>query len=251
MIERPLTDTRRWLSANEKPSKLYYFKLYTGERGEADSPLALFDLLVDSAYSDCDDRATHLLMLGSFLKDVAAYHLAPKKIRAVVYDGVGLLFDNARPRFKDEREEQAENEFDNMDSPILLDFWDEYTVMTSLIRCGYLQLYEKIPTFHASHQQSTCSTCVFYDGSNDRCSAWMAGSTLGRLDKTCPFWTKVASVGRYLEVVSENLPAEPTWKKNYKSLSDRHFLYPLYHDQEKLKQIMLMDLKEDETLDEE
>lgn len=249
--EKPLIETRKWLADGEKASKLYYFKLYTGERGEADSPLSLFDLLVDPAYSDCDDRATHLIMLGKFLKDVAAFHLAPRGIRAVVYDGVGKLFDNSMSRYEDEKEEAHDIEFINMDSPVLLDFWDEYTVLTSLIRCGYLQLFEKVTTFQATYQESSCESCIFYDGEKNRCSAWMAGNTLGRLDKTCPFWTRRAPVGRYLEVTPDSLQSEPMWKVNYKPLTDRHFVYPLYFDQEKLKEIMLMDPQDNEVVEEE
>jgi len=238
---RSLNEMRRWLEPGEHPTMMYYFKIYTGERGEADSPLALFDLLVHPAYSDCDDRATHLIMLGEFLRDVAAFHLGSNRMRAIVLDGVGPLFDNALPRFQDEREELKDIEFENYDSPFLLDFWDEFTVITSLIRCGYMQLYERVPTFRSNHQENSCYSCHFFDKENNSCNAWQASNVSGRLDKSCPFWTKVSKAGRYLEATPEVIANEPTWKKNYKPVADRHFIYPLYQDPEKLRQILEMD----------
>jgi hypothetical protein len=40
-----LIDTRNWLEEGERPTKLYFFELHSGEKGESDNPLCLFDLI--------------------------------------------------------------------------------------------------------------------------------------------------------------------------------------------------------------
>ena len=213
--ERRLVDMRRWLDPAKTPTMNYYFELYTGERGESDSPLCLFDLLVEPEYSDCDDRATHLIMLGRFARDGAVRHLAAQKIRATVFDGMGPFYDPAVSRFQDEMEEEGELEFTNPDDPLILDFWDEWTLMASLIRSGYLRLFEKVTTFGAMHQEQDCTSCYFYDDSENRCAAWNAENVAGRMEKICPFWTEPFSLGEYIEVTPDKLSVEPTWKPNY------------------------------------
>lgn len=224
-IVKKLVEMRRWLASNDTPTGIYYFELYTGERGEADSPLCIFDLIINKDYSDCDDRKTQIIMLGLFLRDVAAKHLASQGIRATVYDGVGPFFDNAMSRYPDDLEELGEVEFSNQDKPIILDFWDEWTVISSLIKCGYLKLFEKAPTFSATHQENNCRTCYYYNEKLDHCTAWQATAVAGRMESTCPFWTIPSSRGEYEEVLEDRYKEEPLWKLNYRPIKERTIEY--------------------------
>lgn len=215
-----LTNMRRWLEEGEEATKLYYFELYTGERGESDSALCLFDLLCEPSYSDCDDRATHIMMLGKLLKDVAAKDLSMNGIRSTVYSGLGPFYDNKISRFPDEQEEEVELNFDNENDPLILDFWDEWTTMASLVKCGYLRLYERVSTFWADQQDASCTTCYFYDKDNDACSTWQAVNVKDRMSG-CPFWTKKSDISpEYSEVKADELK-EPTWKLEYVPIEQR------------------------------
>jgi hypothetical protein len=142
-------------------------------------------------------------MMGNLLRDVAGQTLPMNAVRATVYSGVGPFFDNKISRHPDEVEEEGQIEFENEDDPIILDFWDEWTTMASLVRCGYLKLFEKVPTFGVKLSDIRPGT-----------------------DLTTPFPVipGVAAVSEYREVNPEELQ-EPTWKPNYVPIADRKVEY--------------------------
>ncbi len=224
VMNRQIDMSSRWLEKGAAAKGTYYIELQDGRRGEANSPLALYDLLVDPDYSECDDRQTHLIMLGLFARNVSV-QLAAQAVRTTVYDGVGPFYDPAVLRFPDEKEEREALDFVNSDRPYIIDFWDEWTLMASLIRCGYLRLFEKVETFGAADQERKCATCFFYDKEQDGCRAWNASRVAGRMEKTCPFWTNSFFGGDdYLEVRAEDL-FEPRWNPNYRPIADRTIEY--------------------------
>lgn len=219
-MTRRLIDMRNWLDQDQQPTRTYYFELHSGQRGESDSPLTLFDLLCDPYYSDCDDRTTQIVLLGQMLRDISSQTLSFQKIRATVYSGLGPFYDNMISRFPDEVAEAGQLQFDNPDDPVILDFWDEWTTMASLIKCGYLKLYEKVPTFGSARQDSVCDGCHFYNSEDNSCSAWQAQQVRDRM-QGCAVWTASGDLREeYREVKPEDL-VEPTWKVEYVPIPNR------------------------------
>lgn len=190
-----LVDQRKWLAPDEAPSKRYVIELFDGTRGEAETALTLFDLLCDPAYSDEDDRESQIMELARKLKDVAAYDLSAMGFRAQVWSGVGVWFDNGSPVHRDEVEEAAAIQFANSD-PIVLDFWDEWTAMASLISCGYLKLYVRDEGLSAADVERLATDLTVF--------SHMAAET-----------SEEAPAG-YLKVSAEQFDGnEPTWKPQY------------------------------------
>lgn len=219
MHTKKLVEMRNWVVPGQQPTALYYFKLKNGQVGESESPLCLFDLLIDENYSDCDDRQTQIIMLGLFAKQVSV-QMAAEGIRTIVYDGAGPFFDAAVSRHLDEIDESEELFFQNKEDPYVIDFLDEWTLISSLIRCGYLKLFEKVETFGSASQEVNCKKCFFYSEA-DSCNAWNASMVTGRLERTCPFWTDSLFAGsQYREVTADDLFI-PNWKNNYRPISER------------------------------
>ncbi|MFC5401784.1 hypothetical protein [Cohnella soli] len=196
-----LIDQRRWIAQGETPSKRYVVELFEGSRGESDMALTLFDLLCDSTYSDTEDRESQIFELAKKLKDVASHDLGSMGIRAQVYSGVGLFFDNGTWQHADEAEEAAAVKFTNKE-PVILDFWDEWTTMASLINCGYLKLYVKDESLTAAERKRLAKTLTIFENMNGVASA-------------------EAPAG-YLQVTPEQFSNEPTWKPNYIPLAQRN-----------------------------
>lgn len=187
---------RRWLN-DENPTMRYYIELADGRRGESDTALQLCDLVINQDYSDCEDRETQIMLLGKKMKDVAAFTLATEGVRAQVFSGVGLFFDNGVAVREDEIKESSSVTLFNRE-PVILDFWDEWTVIASLIKIGYLKLYEKAHLIPVADREELASNLVIFDHM---------------------FGTPVED-NEYWLVDSAQL-AEPTWKQKYVILANR------------------------------
>jgi len=135
-----IEEKRHWLEPGEKPALPYVIEFMDGRRGEAENPDYLMDLITGEYFSDVDDPNTYYLLCVKTLRDIAAGPLAMAGIRATVYDGVGPFYDSAISRYKDEVEEEGEIEFVNPDDPVILDGWDPWTVVASLIKAGYIKV---------------------------------------------------------------------------------------------------------------
>ncbi|MFD2328837.1 hypothetical protein ACFSR7_06190 [Cohnella sp. GCM10020058] len=201
-MTKQLIDSRNWLDPQAEPTKQYYIKLYDGSRGQADTALHLFDLICDPTYSECEDRQSHLMMLAQKLKDVAAFDLSAMGFRAQVHSGVGVFYDNGVQALPDEIEEAAAVKFENQDDPIILDFWNEWTTMASLITCGYLKLFVK-------------------DGENlsdpedDWIPEWLVTF------ENMPGNPSSEAPAGYLEILPATIEDEPTWIPHYVRIQDR------------------------------
>ncbi|OAB28409.1 hypothetical protein [Paenibacillus macquariensis] len=184
-----------WLESTLQPTKLYYIKTIDGRRGESDSAVEIFDLLCGSGYSDCEDRATHLIMLSLLLKQVAML-LAQEENMADVYDGLGKIYSNYE-------KQEGEMKF-NQEEITVLDSWDESTTIQSLIKTGYIELYQKVLTFGGS-KEDNCQNCIFRDaGKNDYCSTWNMFDVNNKVSG-CPFWTGNTRYSDYKEVMAVSL----------------------------------------------
>jgi hypothetical protein len=195
-----LIEQSNWLGEDQTANMRYVIELYDGRRGQADTALSLFDLLCAPDYSDCDDRVTQIMLLCSKLKDVAAYDLSTREIRTQVFSGMGLFFDNGAPKHQDETEEAGAIRFTN-EQPLILDAWDEWTTMASLIQCGYLKLYEK------AHQLTSAEQV--HQARNFGVFTTMLGSP------------DTEDEQGYWEVTPDKVSDEPLWIPNYVPLSQR------------------------------
>lgn len=155
-------DKRNWLRDTEEPTKNYYFELQDGRRGESDTAIQLFDLLANPHYADTDDRVTQIMMLGAMSKDIAVAHFAIRGIRAKVYSGVGLFYDNGQQVYEDEQSEAQAVKFTDDDIAIL-DFWNEWTCIASMIRNGFMTLYEKVYQIDKDELENGLDSITYFE----------------------------------------------------------------------------------------
>ncbi|BFH18262.1 hypothetical protein J6TS7_53460 [Paenibacillus dendritiformis] len=204
----------RIMRPQEQPQMLYYVELHEGTRIEGNSALALFEYIAGRGYFDCESRVTQSMMLMALCRNVAVNFLGAQGIKADVWAS-RRIFSNYESNTDDF---EHELEFEPA-APFDLNCWDEQTTLLSLIRCGYLKLYEKVETFRKRSQGKACGGCYFLQ--NNSCPVFSADNVLGRVSD-CVFWTSENSLqGEYQLVDSERLPAEPLWKKMYIPLSAR------------------------------
>jgi len=192
---------RQWLRDDQEPTMRYYIELPDGRRGEANTALQLFDLIVDPHYSDTDEQDIQLYMLGKKMKDIASFVLASEGVRAQVLSGVGILFDNAAAEREDEIQEAAGIRFKN-NEPVILDFWNEWTTIASLIKIGYLDLYEKAHLDPEEDRETLATDMIIFD------------RMYGVPSEEQEYW----------KVEAEQLLEEPTWIPAYIPQADRSYL---------------------------
>lgn len=195
-------DQRYWLDYNEEPTLTYYFELKDGRRGQSDTALQIFDLLAHPNYSDIDDRETQIMVLATMLKDIAAAEFSVEGIRSKVYSGVGLFYDNTQKIFDDEKQEEGAVRFTNQ-PVVVLDFWNEWTCIASLVKAGYLNLYEKAYLIPEALRESKASHLEIFEG----------------------IYGEVSTDGEYRQVSSELFQNEPTWIPNYVEIANRDIGY--------------------------
>ncbi|CAH8248474.1 hypothetical protein WJ0W_007142 [Paenibacillus melissococcoides] len=209
----------RIMRPEEQPHMLYYVELHEGTRIEGNSALALFEYIAGRGYFDCESRITQSMMLMALCRNVAVNFLGAQGTKADVWAS-RRIFSNYESNVDDYGNEL---EFDPT-PPYDLNCWDEQTTILSLVRCGYLKLYERVETFRKRSQGKTCDGCYFLQ--NNSCPVFAADNVLGRVSD-CVFWTSESSLQNdYQEVEIDRLPAEPMWKKAYIPLSAREFKLP-------------------------
>lgn len=197
-----ISQCRRWLQHNEEPTMPYVVRLYDGTIGEAISPFYLCDLIFHENYTDCDQPETWFLIMGRKLRRIASSIFAMNQIRVTVYDAKGKFYDNllSHPENADYLE------YENRDSPFILDGFNPWTAIVSLIQAGYIQLWEKYPTFSVADKTSGCANCIFNDESRSDgvpyCHAWDYRNA--QYDWELPCW----------------------WLTNGESYDDYHFVHP-------------------------
>ncbi|GIM48417.1 hypothetical protein DNHGIG_39660 [Collibacillus ludicampi] len=225
-----IEERRHWLEDGQEPTLPYYIEFADGRRGEAVNPSRLMDLIIHEYFSDVDDPHTFYLLGVKCLRDIAAGPLAMMGVRATVYDGVGPFYDTAISRYKDEVDEEGELEFQNPDEPVILDGWDPWTVVASLIKAGYIKVYEKYPTWSGEGpvRKKKCDGCVFREevfkdeeGKWIYCSAWEMELGFEHAGHNCPYITHGTPYKDYHEVKPEELPDPATWKPDWVPISNR------------------------------
>lgn len=203
-------DKRQWLNVDDQPTLTYYFELKDGRRGQSETALQIFDLLAHPNYSDIDERETQIMVLATMLIDIAAAEFSVEGIRAKVYSGLGLFYDNTRKIYEDEIEEEGAVRFTN--SPVVvLDFWNEWTCIASLIKAGYLKLFEKAYLIPEEIREIKAENLEIFEG--------IYGEAL-------------AEEIEYRQVTAELFRKEPTWIPNYVEIANRNSGYDTEYDTE-------------------
>lgn len=234
-------DRVHWLDPSQEPTWPYYVEFADGRRGEALTPHYLMELIIHEGFAELywgtDDGETQTFyLLGvKILRDIASGALAMEGIRATVYDGVGPFYDPVISRHPDDEDEELE--FENMDDPIILDGWDPWTVTASLIRAGYIRVFEKYPTWSGDgpSRKKKCDGCVFNkrtewkNGEQEvKCAAWDVTWVGEHAGDGCPYITHGAPYLGYHEVKPEELPDPADWKDDWVPVTERKTEYPLF-----------------------
>lgn len=194
-----LETRRRFLAAGETPSMPFVIDFLNGVKGEAVSPLYLLDLLIDPAFSDIDDPETIHVVMFSFLKDIARVRLSSDR-KTVIVHANGVLYDSG---------EGSED--------MVLDSFDAWTVVASLVRSGCIRLYEKIPVWTDAVKIQGCAKCVFRKDSY--CTVWET-NMFGHWETACPFVANGNTYDEYREVNGINL-TNPYYKPEWKPIAER------------------------------
>jgi len=216
---------RRWLQAGEEATMDFVVELPDGSVGEACSPFYLCDLLIHPNYTDCDDPRTWFILQGQRLRDIAS-QLTMERLRVTVYDAKGAFFDNTISRFTD----QSKNELaiENPNSPLILDSFNPYTAIASLINIRYIRLWEKVPTFSEKKKCQDCKQCIFNtrtaDGM-DYCNAWDYEDAQYDWAKPCWWVTNGSRYEKYVEVTPENVCKDMSHKPTFKPVHEREDEY--------------------------
>jgi len=135
---------------------------------------------------------------------------------------VGPFYDSAISRYKDEVEEEGELAFVNPDDPVILDGWDPWTVVASLIMAGYIRLWEKYPTWSAKQKKQGCAECRFYKKLEDGtpyCEVWQ-DTDFEMAEPNCPYVTTGAPYLEYHEVQPDEI-ADPSFKGQWRPIEAR------------------------------
>ncbi|EGL18636.1 MULTISPECIES: hypothetical protein [unclassified Paenibacillus] len=224
--QKKLLNKRRFLEENEEPSFPFVVEFRDGRRGEAINPLYLMDLIIEEHFSDCEDVHTLYLLGTNVLRDLAASEFSMDRVRATVYSS-SVIYDNLIANYEDAVGEELD--FVNRDSPVILDSWDAWTVVASLIKAGYLKIYEKLPVWSDKHKVQGCDHCIFRkadDQGQEYCALWET-NYFREWDKLCPFPTNGSGYTDYHEVRPEEI-TDPSYKTAFIPIEQRKNEYMGY-----------------------
>lgn len=213
-----LESKRRYLSPDETASMPFLIEFQDGKRAEASSPLYVMDILVHNDFSDVNEIETLYLLCAQKLRDIAGQDLALEGVKAKVFDAAGLLFDNTK-EMKNEEKEYADIEF--QDETIVLDAFDPWTTVASILKTGLVKMYEKYPVWSDKSKCQGCKSCIFNttrDGSA-YCEVWESYE-FSEWDRTCPFVTNGNAYSEYTEIDAEAI-LDGSYKHYWVPLNER------------------------------
>ncbi len=216
-----LETKRHYLEDGQEPTLPFLIEFMDGKRGEAISPLYLMDLIIHPDFSDVDDIETLYLLTVKKLRDIAGTTFSTNRVHTRVYDGIGPFYGNQLSRHEDEVKEEKEIEFVN-DEPIILDGWDSWTAVASLIKSGYIKLYERYPVWSDEKKEQGCKHCSFKKDieGHPYCIVWESSNVFDIWDNICPFVTSGSEYLDYYEVKSNDI-VDPSYKKDWLPIEKR------------------------------
>jgi hypothetical protein len=236
----PIQTKRRWLQPDETPTMDFVIEMPDGSVGEAESPFYLCDLLFHPNYTDCDDPRTWFILQGQRLRDIAS-QLSMERLRVTVFDAKGAFFDNTISRFSDNS--KRELVIENPNTPKILDGFNPFTAIKSLVEIEYIRLWEKAPTFSEQKKVQDCGSCIFNSTTNDGtpfCKAWDYEDAQYDWSKPCWWVTNSERYESYKEVTKNNVCKDMSHKATFRPVSERNDEYIGYR-YENIKEAMEAD----------
>ncbi|WP_078593666.1 hypothetical protein [Evansella clarkii] len=217
---KPIEQKRRMLHAGQDPVLDYVVRFPDGEIGEAATPFYLCDLIFHRDFTDCEDPVTWFILVSGHLKSLALSG-AMEEERVIVYDAKGRFFDNSISKQADIEKEELS--FVNRDNPVVLDGYDPWTAIGSLIREGYIEVWEKYPTFSEVNKTHGCSNCIFNELKEGVpfCKAW--DYTYAQMDweKPCFWLTNGNKMNGYHYVTPNEIMRDMSHRTAFKPVTER------------------------------
>jgi hypothetical protein len=219
MEKRPIDKLRHWLPHDEEPTLPYVVLMPDGKLGEAASPFYLCDLIFHPNFTDCDNPSNWFILMLTRLREIALTHFTLNGIRVSIYDSLGLFYDNLLG-YTDHSDEL---EYENRENPVVIDAYSPFTAITSLVKAGYIQVWEKIPTFAEQTKKKGCGNCIFNKkiNGNDYCGAW--DYIDAQFDWEIPCWwiTNGDQTENYQYVKPEEITGDYSYQKGWKPVELR------------------------------
>ncbi|MBU9723270.1 MULTISPECIES: hypothetical protein [Bacillaceae] len=213
---------RRFIETTQDPVLDYVVKLPNGEIGEAATPFYLCDLIFHNDYTDCEDPATWFMLIMDYLRNMALSSSMDQQ-RVTVYDAKGIFYDGLLSNQNSLESGSEDLNFINRDNPIILDGYDPYTAIASLIKHGYIQLWEKYPIFSEERKVSGCNNCSFnmeLEGTLF-CKAWDYKNAQWEWEKPCFWLTNGEKMKEYHFVDPKNIKIDMSHRDAYKPVNER------------------------------
>lgn len=200
---------------------------------EARNPVILCELIFGGNFKKSNVEMWEMLINSSL--SIIGFEYASRGERIKVFDKDGLIYDNVFDS-EDNVFSLKGLTFNNFHDPHIIDAYDPWTAIASLIRIGYITLYEKIPLFTDDTKEPGCGRCSFhggaklimedgsYQGITKDTSVWLSWCngwekdclSLQRYWKGQCYWlTNGSPYERYQKVFPDKIIPEGTFKNEW------------------------------------
>ncbi|MCD8509140.1 MAG: hypothetical protein LRY73_04140 [Bacillus sp. (in: Bacteria)] len=204
-----------------------------GKLVEARNPVILCELIFGGNFKKSGVEMWELMINSSL--SIIRFEYASRGERIKIFDKDGLIYDNVFDS-EDELFSLKGLTFNNFHDPYIIDAYDPWTAIASLIRINYISLYEKVPLFTDDTKDPGCGRCSFHGGGklvledgayqkmNEESGIWL--SWCNGWDKDClslqRYWkgqcywlTNGSPYEKYQQVVPNKIMDEGIFKKEW------------------------------------
>lgn len=166
-MERQCCTARR--ISNIKNARMPFVVQLGSEMVETISPYHLCNFIFKEKYTEIVEKVEMERVMLQALSDIAATYFLSSHLHVIVYSTEGKYYDNSIDQNK-----ESGMLFTNPYRPIKLDGYNPYTAICSLIREGFIKMWERIPVFSEQNKVGGCSSCSlkakWYEGTS--CRGW-------------------------------------------------------------------------------
>ncbi|MBB5172453.1 hypothetical protein [Texcoconibacillus texcoconensis] len=189
--------------------------------GEAKTPFYLCDLIFHEDFTDCEDPVTWYVLMINRLRDFAAT-ASMNQERVLIYDAKGLVYDTATP-YSDEDRDDDELSIVNYNNPKVIDAYDPWTAIASLIKERFIHIWGKYPTFSEENKTHGCKNCIFNTQKKGEpfCIAWDYKNAQREWEKPCFWLTNGEKMKAHHYVYSDEVMRDMSHRVTYRSVSLR------------------------------
>lgn len=221
-----LLERRRFVVSLEDAKMPFVIQYQSGVFGEALDPVALCDFLFDWDFSNTPVEHWKMLLVASLRR--IAFEYAVEGKRVILYDDLGYEFDNVLDHPKDHPFPIDKITMNNFDDPYIIDGFDPWTAIASLIRIGYITYYEKFPLFSEKKKIPGVDKCIFRRELENHefkswCYAWNCeGESLKEKWNGNCFWlTNGERFDQYRKVEPEDVISDYSHKEGWLPIAKR------------------------------